>query len=84
MFGRGAQILGETPAHIREIDLIVCRAEVIHRATLIQFYTRTGSLREKALFLGIPKSTLKDRIERAEWYVNSELECSLQTVQNGV
>ena len=84
MFGRGAQVLGETPLYIREVDLIVCRAEVIHRAVLIQFYTRSGGIRDKALFLGIPTMTFHDRVRQAEWYVNSELECSLQPVRNSV
>jgi DNA-directed RNA polymerase specialized sigma24 family protein len=62
------------PAHIQEIDGIVCRSGPEYRGVLVQFYTRGGTIREKAFVLGIPKSTLKSRLDRAEWYVNTELD----------
>lgn len=81
MFGCGATDSGLMPAHIQEIDVIVCCSEPQYRGVLVQVYTRGGSLRNKALVLGIATSTLKWRLERAEYYVNSELD---NVVQNSI
>lgn len=65
---------GEMPPHIQEVDLIVCRAEPKDRGVIIQFYTRGGTLSDKARVIGIARQTFKDRLERAEYYVNSCLD----------
>ena len=85
MFGSNRSQVGEIPKYIQEIDVIVCRLEVILRSALIQVYTRGGHLSEKARVLGIPRQTLKDRLERAEYEVNAILDGvveSLQPVKN--
>lgn len=81
LFGFGGTDSEIMPAHIREVDIIVCQAEVQHRSALVQFYTKSGSLRNKALILGIATSTLKYRVEQGEWYVNSVLD---GVVQNSI
>lgn len=81
LFGIGGTDSDLMPAHIREIDMIVCQAELQHRGALIQFYTKSGSLRDKALVLGLPTMTLKYRVEQGEWYVNSVLD---GVVQNSI
>jgi hypothetical protein len=78
LFGFGGTDSTLMPPHIQEIDAIVCQAETVHRSALIHFYTKSGSLRNKALILGIPKSTFKHRVEQAEWYVNSVLDGVVQ------
>lgn len=73
--GRGAQDLREMPAHIAEIDHIVCCAPADMRIVLIKFYGLRGyTYYEKATALGIDKRTLKRRIDRADYYVHSELD----------
>lgn len=74
LFGSGGTDSSLMPAHIQEIDVIVCRAIIAERSVLCQVYTRGGSLSDKALVLGIPRSTLVYRLRSAEWYVNSELD----------
>lgn len=80
LFGVGGTDSMEMPAHISEVDVIVCRAEPEHRGALVQVYTRGGSLRDKALVLGLPTMTLRYRLERAEYYVNSELDNLVRNV----
>lgn len=86
IFGSNNSKTGEIPTHIQEIDVIVCRLGIILRAVLIQVYTRGGRLSEKARVLGVPRQTLKDRLERAEYEVNAILdgivESSVQPVKN--
>jgi hypothetical protein len=73
--GRGAQDLREMPAHIAEIDHIVCCAPADMRIVLIKFYGLRGyTYYEKATALGIDKRTLKRRIDRADYYVHSILD----------
>ena len=60
--------------HVQDIDVIVCSLEAPLRGVLIQVYTKGGRLSEKARILGIPRQTLKDRLERAEWAVNAVLD----------
>lgn len=79
LFGFGGKDSSHMPSHIQEIDVIVIRAEPIHRAALVHVYTKGGSLRNKALILGIAVSTLKHRLDAAEWYVNSVLDGVVQT-----
>lgn len=74
IFGANRSPIGEIPAHIQEIDVIVCRLEPILRGTLVQVYTKGGSLSGKARILGIARQTLKDRLERGEYAVNSVLD----------
>lgn len=72
--GRGAQDLREMPAHIGEIDHIVCCAPADIRAILIKFYCTGGSYYEKAMALGLDKRTFKRRLDRADYYVHSDLD----------
>ena len=74
IFGSPGDGLGDMPKHIQEVDVIVCRAEPESRVVLINVYGMGGSFREKALALGIDRRTLKRRLERAEWYVNTTLD----------
>lgn len=74
LFGAKGRESNEMPRHIEEIDRIVCRAETESRVVLVNFYGRGGSLREKAKVLQIDRMTLRRRLDRAEWYVNSVLD----------
>lgn len=62
------------PAHIAEVDHIVCCAPPDMRIVLIKFYGLKGTYYEKALALGVDKRTLKRRIDRADYYVHSILD----------
>lgn len=75
LFGRGGHD-GEMPAHIQEVDIIICRADPIDRAILIKFYVNApkGSMRERARAMRMDRRTLKRKLDRAEWYVNSVLD----------
>lgn len=74
MFGRGAQDLREMPAHIAEMDHIVCTAPPDMRIVLIKFYGTGGTFQDKAIALGYDRRTMRQKIERAEYYVNSRLD----------
>lgn len=74
MFGRGAQDLREMPAYAQEIDHIVCCAPPDIRIVLIKFYGTGGTIQDKAIQLGLDRRTLGRRVDRADWYVNSELD----------
>jgi hypothetical protein len=80
IFGSNKSPIGEIPAHIQEIDVIVCRLEPILRSALIQVYTKGGRLSVKARILGIPRQTLKDRLERAEYEVNAILDGTAESI----
>jgi hypothetical protein len=73
LFGRGGPS-GEMPKHIQEVDVVICRAEAQDRCVLIAYYCQGGSFRQKALALEIDRTTLKRRLDRAEWYVNAALD----------
>jgi hypothetical protein len=72
--GRGGRDLRELPAHIAEVDHLVCCAPPDIRIVLIKFYGTGGSYYEKAQALGIDKRTLKRRIDRADYYAHSILD----------
>jgi hypothetical protein len=74
MFGRGAQDLREMPPHISEIDHIICIAPRDIRAILIKFYGQGGTIQDKAISAGMDRRTFRRRVERGEWFVNSELD----------
>ncbi len=74
MFGRGAQSLMEMPPHIAQIDHIVCVSPPDIRIVIIKFYGTGGTFDDKALLLGMTRRELRNKIERAEWHVNSELD----------
>lgn len=74
MWGRGAQDLREMPPHIQEIDHIICCAPGDIRIILIKFYSTGGTYYDKALALGLDKRTFKRRIDRADYYVHSNLD----------
>jgi hypothetical protein len=75
IFGmRGGYDLGETPAHIQEIDHLVCVAPAAIRAILIKFYGSRGTIEEKAARAELDRRTFMRRVDRADWHVNSELD----------
>jgi len=74
ILGLGARDSDVAPASVLEVDLIVRRGEPSDRAVLLQVYTRAGSFSDKALALGIARTTLIGRLRHAEWYVHSELD----------
>jgi hypothetical protein len=74
LFGRGAQNLLEMPPHIQEVDHEVCIAPPDIRATLIKFYTQSGTLQDKAIAFGLDRRTMMRRVEKAEWHMNSALD----------
>jgi len=74
MFGRGGEDLREMPPHIAEIDHIVCCAPNDIRAVLIKFYGQGGSFADKCIALCLDKKSLRKRVERADYHVNSALD----------
>lgn len=87
MFGRGAQDLREMPEHIAEMDHIVCCAPSDIRIIIIKFYGSGGSFQDKCIILGFDRRTLRRRVDRADYYVNSQLdrlpEKDINSHQNG-
>jgi hypothetical protein len=74
MFGRGGEDLREMPSHIAEIDHIVCCAPRDIRAVLIKFYGQGGTFQDKCISLGLDRKSLRRRVDRADYYVNSALD----------
>ncbi len=74
MNGRGAQDLREMPAHIAEVDHIVCCAPPDIRRVLINFYGRGGTVQDKAIAMGLDRRSLRRRTDRADWYVHSQFD----------
>jgi hypothetical protein len=74
MFGRGAQRAEYMPPHIEEIDHIICTTPKDMKIILIKFYTTGGTVQDKAIVLGMDRHTLRRRLDRSEWYVNSRLD----------
>lgn len=68
----------EPPSDVQEIDGIVARADPSDKLILVVGYSQVGTLREKAQRLHLPKSTFKDKLDRAEWYVHQSLDCAGQ------
>lgn len=74
MMGRGAQDLREMPPHIAEMDHIICCAPNEIRYVLIKFYGTGGTFQDKAIRLGLDRRSLRRVTDRADYYVNSELD----------
>ena len=74
MFGRGGRPNDQMPAHIQQIDHIVCISPPDIRIVLIKFYGTSGSYADKAFILGVDVRTLKRRIDRADYFVHSQLD----------
>ncbi len=75
IFGqRGANHGADMSPDVAEIDGIVCRAERHHRAILIKVYCNRDKPAEIARAVGCHRSTIKRRLEAAEYYVNAELD----------
>lgn len=66
----------EMPLHIAVIDMIVRQMEPQPRSFLIAHYCQNGSGREKALRMGVSKTTYFRWVEAGEWHVHIELEYS--------
>ena|ERR1700689_2508427 len=81
MFGRGGRPNEAMPAHIQEIDHIVCCAPGDIRIVLIKFYGTSGTYAEKAQLLGFDVRSFKRRIDRADYYVHSTLDNFPQKAQ---
>lgn len=62
------------PPHIQEMDHIICCAPPGHRIILIKFYGTGGTFQDKQIASGYDKKTYRNMIDRAEYYVNSELD----------
>lgn len=56
---------GEEPPHIQEISILVSRLDPGLRLAIVVDYTQSGTSREKAMRLGLPKSSYLDRVEYA-------------------
>lgn len=76
------------PPHIAEMDHIICCAPADIRIVLIKFYGTGGTFSDKAIRLGLDKRSLRRVTDRADYYVNSELdrlpEKSADSAQNAV
>jgi hypothetical protein len=70
--GSRATADADADPEILRTDWIVGRAERPMRVILIRHYCTDGSGREKALRMGVPKSTYYDRLEEARWFVHTE------------
>lgn len=64
------------PDHIAQVDTIVRLMDVTPRRVLIQHYTQTGTGREKAIKLAMPKTTYFRWLDSGQWHVHIELEYS--------
>lgn len=69
--GSRSTAVTENPECIRT-DHIVGRAELKLRRILIRQYCTRGSIREKALRAGMPKSSYWDLVEQGAWFVHTE------------
>ena len=69
--GKSTAIAEANPDLIRT-DQIIANAELRHRRVLVRQYCVQGSIREKALRMGLPKSTYWDLVEEAAWWVHTE------------
>ena len=73
---RAPEVIVQAPPYIELIDVIVRQLEVEPRRVLIVHYTQTGSGREKAIRLDMPKSRYFRVLEQGQWAVHTELEFS--------
>ena len=64
----------EPPKDVMEIDGIVRRADTHDKMVLIVVYCQSGSMRERALRIGVDRRTLGRHLENAEWYVHAALD----------
>jgi DNA-directed RNA polymerase specialized sigma24 family protein len=69
--GRATALNQANPELIRT-DQIISRLELRLRKVIIRHYCSQGSGREKALRMGIPKSTYWQRLDEATWFVHTE------------
>lgn len=75
--GRGtSEPTGEMPEHIRDVDRFVNSLENRIKLVMIVEYTQTGTTREKAFRLGLPKSTYLDRRDEGITHVHLLLDGS--------
>lgn len=71
--GRGGKPSYEMPAHIAEVDKIVCHAPQPEKSVLIAFYTRSDALHLKALSCRMNRWRFRRVLQRAESYVEIHL-----------
>lgn len=62
------------PDHIQHVDGIVSRLSRSPRIVIIVHYCRQGSGRDKAISLGIPRTTYFRNLEEGHWFVHTELD----------
>lgn len=74
LFGRGGFDSAEMPAHIQEIDHIICTTPKEMKILLIKAYTTGGTIGDKAIRCGLDRHRFRRLLDRAEWYVNSRLD----------
>jgi len=71
--GRGGKPSDEMPAHVAEIDHLVCIAPPEQKIALIVFYTHDGRLKEKASKLGLSRWVFMRRVNRGESFIAMNL-----------
>jgi hypothetical protein len=71
--GRATAINQANPELLRT-DQIIARLELKLRKVIIRHYCTQGSGREKALRMGIPKSTYWQRLDEGTWFVHTEFD----------
>lgn len=71
---RASDPLMAMPLHIALVDVIVRQMAIEPRRVVIANYTQTGSGREKALRLGMSKTTYFRWLDAGVWHVHIELE----------
>lgn len=65
---------GDEPPYIAEITKLVAQLDAGLRLAIVVEYTQTGTTREKALRLGLAKSSYLDRVEYAVTQIHYALE----------
>jgi len=71
--GRGGSPSMEMPAHIAEVDHVICTAPQPEKSVLITFYAKEGRMIEKAKMLQMSYWKFKRTLLAAESYVDSIL-----------
>jgi hypothetical protein len=73
---RASDPLLSMPLHIARVDVIVRQMNVEPRKVVIAHYTQSGPGRDKALRLGMAKTTYFRWLDAGVWHVHIELDYS--------
>lgn len=71
--GRGGTECMEMPAHIAEVDHVICAAPQPEKSVLITYYAKEGRLGDKAKMVQMDRWRFKRILRQAESYVESVL-----------